>query len=449
MFYKGDFMDKNIAISVMDVSKIYRLYDKPIDRLKEALSPTHKKYHKEFFALDKLSFNVEKGSTVGIIGTNGSGKSTILKIITGVLNPSTGSVKVDGNISALLELGAGFNSDYTGIENIYMNGTMMGFSREEMEKKLPEILEFADIGDFVYQPVKTYSSGMFVRLAFALAINVEPEILIVDEALSVGDVFFQSKCYAKMEEIRKKGTTILMVTHDMGSIIKYCDKVVLLNKGKFLAEGSARDMVDLYKKILAGQFDETSMELSDFNSGVVEDLANIKRSKEDTFMKATNELMKAKMTINPSLTEYGDGRAGIVDFGIVDAKGSISNLLMKGEYFYIKEKIRFNSKIKSPIFTYTIKDKKGTELSGTNTMLEAAKVEEVDEGDIYEVSFKQKMTLQGGEYLLSMSCTGFEEGDLQVYHRLYDVASITVISNKNTVGIFDMESEVEIKLHRS
>lgn len=449
MFYKGDFMDKNIAISVMDVSKIYRLYDKPIDRLKEALSPTHKKYHKEFFALDKLSFNVEKGSTVGIIGTNGSGKSTILKIITGVLNPSTGSVKVDGNISALLELGAGFNSDYTGIENIYMNGTMMGFSREEMEKKLPEILEFADIGDFVYQPVKTYSSGMFVRLAFALAINVEPEILIVDEALSVGDVFFQSKCYAKMEEIRKKGTTILMVTHDMGSIIKYCDKVVLLNKGKFLAEGSARDMVDLYKKILAGQFDETSMELSDFNSGVVEDLANIKISKEDTFMKTTNELMKAKMTINPSLTEYGDGRAGIVDFGIVDAKGSISNLLMKGEYFYIKEKIRFNSKIKSPIFTYTIKDKKGTELSGTNTMLEAAKVEEVDEGDIYEVSFKQKMTLQGGEYLLSMSCTGFEEGDLQVYHRLYDVASITVISNKNTVGIFDMESEVEIKLHRS
>ena len=442
-------MEKNLAISVQDVTKIYRLYDKPIDRLKEALSPTHKKYHKEFFALDKLSFNVEKGSTVGIIGTNGSGKSTILKIITGVLNPSTGSVKVDGNISALLELGAGFNSDYTGIENIYMNGTMMGFSREEMEKKLPEILEFADIGDFVYQPVKTYSSGMFVRLAFALAINVEPEILIVDEALSVGDVFFQSKCYAKMEEIRKKGTTILMVTHDMGSIIKYCDKVVLLNKGKFLAEGSARDMVDLYKKILAGQFDETSMELSDFNSGVVEDLANIKMSKEDTFMKTTNELMKAKMTINPSLTEYGDGRAGIVDFGIVDAKGSISNLLMKGEYFYIKEKIRFNSKIKSPIFTYTIKDKKGTELSGTNTMLEAAKVEEVDEGDIYEVSFKQKMTLQGGEYLLSMSCTGFEEGDLQVYHRLYDVASITVISNKNTVGIFDMESEVEIKLHRS
>ena len=181
------------AIQVQDVSKIYRLYEKPIDRLKESLSLTHKSYHRDFFALSNISFQVKKGETVGIIGTNGSGKSTILKIITGVLTPTTGNVRVSGVISALLELGAGFNMDYTGIENVYMNGTMMGFTRSQMDEKLPEILEFADIGDFVYQPVKTYSSGMFVRLAFALAINVEPEILIVDEALSVGDVFFQSK----------------------------------------------------------------------------------------------------------------------------------------------------------------------------------------------------------------------------------------------------------------
>ena len=201
------------AITVKDVTKVYRLYDKPIDRLKESLSLTHKSYHKDFYALNGLSFNVEKGQTVGIIGTNGSGKSTILKIITGVLTPTTGQVDVEGKISALLELGAGFNMDYTGIENIYMNGTMMGYSRKEMDEKLQDILDFADIGDFVYQPVKTYSSGMFVRLAFALNINVEPEILIVDESLSVGDVFFQSKCYRRMEEIRQKGTTILMVTH--------------------------------------------------------------------------------------------------------------------------------------------------------------------------------------------------------------------------------------------
>ena len=210
---------------------------------------------------------MKKGETVGIIGTNGSGKSTILKIITGVLTPSAGTVEVNGKISALLELGAGFNQDYTGIENIYMNGTMMGYSKKEMDEKLQDILDFAEIGDFVYQPVKTYSSGMFVRLAFALAINVEPEILIVDEALSVGDVFFQSKCYRRMEEIRKSGTTIVMVTHDMGSIIKYCDKVIVLNKGDFVAEGSAGKMVDLYKKILAGQMDQLKEALDSDYSG--------------------------------------------------------------------------------------------------------------------------------------------------------------------------------------
>ena len=183
--------EQSLAIRVKDVTKVYRLYEKPIDRLKETVSITHKNYHRDFYALNGLSFEVKKGETVGIIGTNGSGKSTILKIITGVLTPTTGTVEVDGKISALLELGAGFNMDYTGIENIYMNGTMMGYTRKEMDAKLQEILDFAEIGDFVYQPVKTYSSGMFVRLAFALAINVEPEILIVDEALSVGDVFFQ------------------------------------------------------------------------------------------------------------------------------------------------------------------------------------------------------------------------------------------------------------------
>ena len=428
-------MEKNLAISVQDVTKIYRLYDKPIDRLLEAMSITKKTYHKKFFALDKISFEIEKGTTVGIIGTNGSGKSTILKIITGVLNPSSGSVEVDGNISALLELGAGFNMDYTGIENIYMNGTMMGFSREEMEKKLPEILEFADIGDFVHQPVKTYSSGMFVRLAFALAINVEPEILIVDEALSVGDVFFQAKCYKKMDEIRQKGTTILMVTHDMGSVIKYCDKVILLNKGSFVAEGKAGEIVDLYKKILANRFE-------------IEEEAKDDKLPVEAKAADTGKLMKESLSINPNVTEYGDKRAEIYDLGLIDSKGEISNLLIKGEEFTIRERIRFFADIKQPIFTYTIKDKKGTELSGTNTMFELTDIEEVHAGDSYDVEFRQKMNLQGGEYLISMSCTGFENGQHVVYHRLYDVANITVISNKNTVGIYDMESRVSASLHR-
>jgi len=437
-------MQSNLAINVCDVTKIYRLYDKPIDRLKESISLTHKKYHKEFFALDKISFSVEKGSTVGIIGTNGSGKSTILKIITGVLNPTTGSVEVNGNISALLELGAGFNMDYTGIENIYMNGTMMGFSREQMEAKLPEILEFADIGDFVYQPVKTYSSGMFVRLAFALAINVEPEILIVDEALSVGDVFFQAKCYRRMEEIRKTGTTILMVTHDMGSVIKYCDKVILLNKGEFLAEGPAGEMVDLYKKILAGRMDDLEADLAKRLDSNFSDMMELNNDINKTHAKEYHGLMKDKISINPNKTEYGDGRAEIYDLGLLDSKGELTNLLLKGEEFTIREKIRFNANIESPIFTFTIKDKKGTELSGTNTMFEGVEVKPVKPGDEAVVEFKQKMTLQGGEYLLSMSCTGFENGTHVVYHRLYDVTFITVISNKNTVGVYDMESKVNL-----
>ena len=442
------------AIEVKDVTKVYRLYEKPIDRLKESLHPKHKSYHKDFYALNGLSFHVEKGQTVGIIGTNGSGKSTILKIITGVLTPTTGEVNVDGKISALLELGAGFNMDYTGIENIYMNGTMMGFTKKEMDEKLQDILDFADIGDFVHQPVKTYSSGMFVRLAFALAINVEPEILLVDEALAVGDVFFQAKCYRRMEEIRQNGTTILMVTHDMGSIIKYCDKVVLLNKGEFIAEGEPGRMVDLYKKILANQMDSLREELENDFSGGMEIEGSEKKvlsSKEAAAAHngADAGLMKDKITINSDRTEYGDGRAEIFDLGLFDARGNLTNLLIKGEMFTIKERIRFNEKLQNPIFTYTIRDKKGTDLSGTNTMYEGADVKPVGPGDVYDVSFTQKMTLQGGEYLLSMSCTGFEGEEHVVYHRLYNVANITVISNKNTVGVYDMESEVETTLTRA
>ncbi len=446
------------AVQVEGVSKVYRLYDRPIDRLKESLSITHKNYHKDFFALNHISFKVKKGETMGIIGTNGSGKSTILKIITGVLTPTAGTVQVEGVISALLELGAGFNMDYTGIENIYMNGSMMGFSRKEMEAKLQDILDFADIGDFVYQPVKTYSSGMFVRLAFALAINVEPEILIVDEALSVGDVFFQSKCYRRMEEIRQNGTTILMVTHDMGSVIKYCDRVVLLNRGEFVAEGEPGRMVDLYKKILANQMDDLDEELAkmnDFSGGMVsagEDLegpgpdrgAGPGSRKASPLAGGKHQgFMKEHITINANRTEYGDKRAEIYDLGMFDERGNLTNLLLKGEYFTIREKIRFYADLQAPIFTYTIKDKKGTDLSGTNTMFEGAEIKPVKAGDEYEVAFRQKMTLQGGEYLLSMSCTGFEQGEHTVYHRLYDVANITVISNKNTVGVYDMESQVE------
>lgn len=423
------------AIEVKDITKIYRLYNKPSDRLREALFSGGKSLHKDFYALKGVSFDVKKGESLGIIGVNGSGKSTILKIITGVLTPSSGEVISDGKISALLELGAGFNMEYTGIENVYMNGTMMGFSRKEMDEKLPSILEFADIGDFVYQPVKSYSSGMFVRLAFALAINVDPEILIVDEALSVGDVFFQSKCYHRMDELRQKGTTILMVTHDMSSVLKYCDRAIILNKGEKVAEGKPGEMVDLYKKILAGQMD------------VFREMLSGREDKDEKTAvpaaAADASLMRSQMNVNPSVNEYGSGQAEIYDFGIIDEQDKLTNLVLKGESFTIKEKIRFKGTIDDPIFTFTIRDKKGNDLTGTNTMFEGVVTGRVTEGDEYEVSFTQKMDLQGGEYLLSMSCTGFEQGEHTVYHRLYDLLNLTVISNKNTVGVYDTNSVVK------
>lgn len=422
-----------LVINASHVSKVYRLYDKPMLRLKESLSPTKKIYHKNFDALNDVSFYVEKGEMLGIIGKNGAGKSTLLKIITGVLTPSGGSIEINGKISALLELGAGFNQEYTGMENIYLNGRMIGFTEAEMDAKINDIIEFADIGDFVYQPVKTYSSGMFARLAFAVAINVEPDILIIDEALSVGDVFFQSKCYNKMQQLKNSGKTILFVTHDMSTIMKYCGRAILIDAGKKVAEGTPKDMIDLYKKILVGQYNGDDEEDA-AASGSEVNRANQKGA------------WKEYMMVNPQKQEYGDGRANIIDYGIFDKEDKITNTIYKLENFMIKLKVKFNEDIMNPIFAFSIKDIKGTELSGTNTVLEDKTIGEVRRDEIVEISFKQKMILQGGQYLLQLGCTGYERDDFVVYHRLYDVCSIQVVAQKNTVGYCDMDSEVEYNI---
>ena len=409
------------AIQVKHLDKMYKLYNKPSDRLRETLG--FKVPVREHYALRDVNFQVERGETVGIIGTNGSGKSTILKIITGVLNPTAGEVKVDGRISALLELGAGFNMEYTGIENVYLNGTMMGFSKEEVDARLQDILDFADIGDFVYQPVKSYSSGMFVRLAFAVAINIDPEILIVDEALSVGDVFFQAKCYRKFEEFKKMGKTILFVSHDLSSISRYCDRVILLNKGVKLEEGSPKQMVDMYKQLLVGQ-----------------DPAKAEEKKEEQ-----KESWSQQFQVNPNLLEYGTKRAEIVDFAVLDDKDRCTNTIEKSSSFRIRMKVVFHQDIQEPIMAYTFKDIKGTEITGTNTLFEKKSVEHSQAGDSCTVTFEQEMFLQGGEYLLSFGCTGYKDGEFTVFHRLYDACNITVVSNKNTVGFYDMNSKVEIR----
>ena len=414
-----------VAIEVKNLSKVYKLYDKPSDRFKEALRLTRKQY-REHYALRDVNMTIHQGETVGIIGTNGSGKSTILKIITGVLHPTAGEVQVNGRISALLELGAGFDMEYNGIENVYLNGTMIGFSEEEIERKLPEILDFADIGDYVHQPVKTYSSGMFVRLAFAVAINIDPEILIVDEALSVGDVFFQAKCYRKFEEFKAKGKTIVFVSHDLSSVSKYCDRVYLLNQGVLLGEGSPKKMIDAYKQVLVGQYEEEGKGGGEHGQSGLPG-------------------QSGQPGQNPELLEYGTHQAGIREVYITDERGIRANAILKGSTFSIHMKVAFYEHIPSPIFAYSVKNVIGVEITGTNTMVEKAYLDSGEPGQVKEVVFTQEMNLQGGEYLLSLGLTGYEGDRFQVYHRLYDALNITVVSDKNTVGYYDMNSRISVR----
>ncbi|MCI5648097.1 MAG: ABC transporter ATP-binding protein [Fusicatenibacter sp.] len=427
------------VISIKNVSKVYKLFEKPMDRLKESLSLTHKCYHSDHFALEDISLDVHKGECVGIIGTNGSGKSTLLKIVTGVLNPTLGSVELKGRVSAILELGAGFNMEYTGIENIFLNGTMLGYSEEEMRAKLDDIIAFAEIGDFINQPVKTYSSGMFARLAFAVAINVDPDILIVDEALSVGDIFFQSKCYRKFNDLKEAGKTILFVSHDMGSVIKYCERCLLINKGKQVMVGKSSEAVDIYKKILANQYDDETK-----TSNETGDMPETTDSAEKTAAKPdkTKGLWRERLIANAQLVEYGDKAAEIVDFAIVDHKGMITSSVDKNQRFRIKMKIHFNERMEHPIFAFSIKDRKGTEITGTNTALENYTREVVEAGETVTVCFDQVMPLQSGQYLMSFGCTSYHLEELVIHHRLYDACFLEVFSMKDTVGFFDMNSTV-------
>lgn len=368
----------DIVIKVENVSKVYKLYDKPIDRLKETLSPSKKKYHKDHYALDNISFEVKKGETIGIIGTNGSGKSTLLKMITGVLTPSSGNITVNGKVSALLELGAGFNPEYTGMENIYLNGTMMGYSREDMNKKVQPILEFADIGTFINQPVKTYSSGMFARLAFAVAINVEPEILIVDEALSVGDTRFQIKCMNKMKQMMEGGTTVLFVSHDTNSIKRFCSKALWIDKGIFKGFGDTDRLTDRYLDFLKhGKIDDTIDEVS-----------------------VTQEELKP---FTP-----GDNIAEIVDFSIYNREGKIVSEFEKDEYIKVVVTYDvYDENIENPVLGIAIKGMDDDYVCGLNTLLDKVKIPWKYGRNKFYLEYPHGILSIGGKYYFDVAL--FEE----------------------------------------
>lgn len=365
----------NSIIEVKNLSKLYKLYDKPIDRMKESLSFTRKKYHKEHYALKDISFTVNKGETVGIIGTNGAGKSTLLKILTGVLNPSEGTAIVNGKISALLELGAGFNPEYTGIENIYLNGTMMGYSKEEIEEKIPSILEFADIGEFVYQPVKTYSSGMFARLAFAVAINVEPEILIVDEALSVGDTRFQIKCMNKMKLMMEGGTTVLFVSHDINSIKRFCSKALWIDKGKFKGFGDVDRLTDKYLDFL--------------KRGECSDEYEITRSVEEKQLK-------------PFVP--GDNIAEIIDLSVYDEQGQIVSEFEKNQSVKVMVTYDvYDENIENPVLGVAIKGMDDDYVCGLNTLLDKVKIPWKYGRNRFFLEYKYGILALGGRYYFDVA----------------------------------------------
>lgn len=409
------------VVQVNHLTKIYKLFPSPKARIKEAIHPFGRKYHSDFYALNDISFTIAQGETYGIIGRNGSGKSTLLKILTGVLTQTSGDFEVAGKIASLLELGAGFNPELTGMENIYFNGTIMGFSRAEMAENIEAILKFADIGEYINQPVKTYSSGMFVRLAFSVAINVEPDILIIDEALSVGDIAFQMKCFDKFKKFRQAGKTIVFVTHSLESILRYCNRCMVLDRGKMICDSSPKEAVDIYKRIMVGQYDEKSPAKE-----------KVKKSNMDE-------------SINEEHLRYGDGKAQISQCKLLDSEGSIVNKLLNDKMFQIQFQVCFTRDIANPIFAYTIKDMSGLEITGTNTEMEQLLVPFAEKDDEFTVTFEQTMNLRNGNYALSLGCVSMQDGVLTVHDRLYDILLFEVIGSKSFVGLFDLKTKMDVK----
>ena len=416
------------VIEIKNLVKKYKMFNRKKDRLIETIFPKVVR-HTDFTAMNNLDLEIKKGEVLGILGRNGAGKSTLLKMITGVVVPTSGTLEVRGKVSSLLELGTAFNSELTGEENIYQHGQVMGLSKEEIEATKQDIIDFADIGDHLYQPVKTYSSGMFARLAFACAINVDPDILIVDEVLSVGDMAFQLKCFKKFNEFKEKGKTILFVTHSVADILKNCTRTIILQNGSKTFDGDVKEGVELYKKIITGNAPQPNQ---------IDEKNFVKNNDGETWKSHFNE--------NPNIIEYGNLKAEVVDYGVFTEDGQILNIIDNEKTTMLKSKVKFNEDVDNPIFTMTIKDFNGVEVAGTNTMIEKIYPGKFKKGDIVEVEFIQKLPIKPNKYTLSFSCTHINaKGELEVLNRKYEALLIEIISSKECVGIAKLDTKINIK----
>ena len=395
-------MSNDWAIKIEHLSKVYKIFDKPTDRVKEALNPFKKRYSKDFYALNDVSLSIKKGETVGIIGKNGAGKSTLLKIITGVLTPTSGNIQVNGRIASLLELGAGFNPEMSGIENIYMNGTIMGYTKEEMDERLQDIINFADIGEFINQPVKMYSSGMFARLAFAVNSNLEPDVLIVDEALSVGDFMFQFKCMKRFKEMQKKGITILFVTHSVQQVLTTCNRAIFLHGGSKIDDSNdVEEVVYHYESFIR-------------NTG--------ENNAEDKELDI-NEIANTNAAVNENRMGSFEALIENVDFGVQD------DILMAGKEVQGRLIIHSKKNIDSIVFGFSFKDKNGNVIWGDNTTRVDKKIALVQGKNI--IPFSAQINLVSGEYLLYagiVDISGIERRELD---QRWPMKKIKVISKKN------------------
>lgn len=427
------------AITLENVSKYYKLYDTNAHRLREALHPFGKKYHKEFYALKNINLTISKGEILGVVGKNGSGKSTLLKLVSSVLTPNSGEISVKGRVSALLELGSGFNPEFTGMQNIFFYGTIMGLSRREMELQLDNILSFADIGEFIHQPLKTYSSGMKARLGFAVAVHIEPEILILDEVLSVGDALFQRKCYAKMEEFFKGGKTIIYVSHSTRSITELCSRAVLLNKGKIVLDSDAKTVTEYYQRNL----------LSD-NELPVSDGEGVTKPRDDNLLhKSRINIDKEKYIpdlIPLSLMEYKNADVSISGAKIVNNDGLQVNVLEFGKRYQFVVDVLFGVGAKNVSFGFDLKEEKGIVITSVESyrLYKNDYYYDTSNGDEFHLVYNFMCLYREGSYYLNFGVSSYD-GEQRVLNRIVDILMFKAENSKNmTGGYVELIDSVEI-----
>lgn len=452
-------MSSEISIKVEGLSKCYHIYDKPRDRLLQMLSRGRKQYFREFWALRDVSFEIRKGETVGIIGRNGSGKSTLLQLICGTLNPTSGNIRTHGRIAALLELGSGFNPEFSGRDNVYLNGAVLGLGKDEIDARFDAIAAFAEIGDFIDQPVKTYSSGMMVRLAFAVAINVDPEILIVDEALSVGDELFQRKCFSRIEAIRAKGATILFVSHSGSQIVELCDRAVLLSGGEKLAVGSPKRIVGHYQKLLYALAEKRNEIIEiirggDLEGDINDELVGASDAAQDSEKRAEPETEDSfDPYLKPISTIAYESRGATIDSPILlTQEGRVVNTLKRGELYRYCYTVKFDNSVANVRFGMLIKTVSGLELGGAtsappfhSTLLFA------EAGAEYRVEFLFRCALNPGVYFLNAGVVGECNGEETYLHRLIDIAMLKVMPDPESMatGIVDFSCAPKFERIRS